>query len=369
MSTMQNSNLIAAAVGATIGVISVATVFIYNRVMERQQHSAMNSNIDRVNRKVAELKAELEELRAQQANLQKSRKKRLVKRQVYSNDNTYTGTEDVDIDTYSIAGTDIGDEEFFDCSDDELDIENGLCYRTSEGTISENLELLSLDKDSEDHTLHSVIYHKLKTLVKEHPDDVEIVWRFARSCYHCSIQVNNSERQKEYIFEGCDACEHLLHISHGNLYKWYAILVGVKSKFLPTKGKIEYGYLFKEYVEKALEINPHDSFLHHLMGRFKFEVSELSWIERKVASTLFGEVPSATYQDAIPHFETAEKLSQKPHHENTLLLGKSYIAVGKYQEGVSWLSRLEEIPVNTDEETRVQGEARKLLEKYSEYCT
>lgn len=63
MSTMQNSNLIAAAVGATIGVISVATVFIYNRVMERQQHSAMNSNIDRVNRKVAELKAELEELR------------------------------------------------------------------------------------------------------------------------------------------------------------------------------------------------------------------------------------------------------------------------------------------------------------------
>lgn len=92
-------------------------------------------------------------------------------------------------------------------------------------------------------------------------------------------------------------------------------------------------------------------------------------IHLQVASTLFGEVPSATYEDAIPHFETAEKLSQKPHHENTLLLGKSYIAVGKYQEGVSWLSRLEEISVNTDEETRVQGEARKLLEKYSEYCT
>lgn len=64
--------------------------------------------------------------RAQQANLQKSRKRRLIKRQVYSNDNTYTGTEDVDIDTYSTTGTDIGDEEFFDCSDDELDIENGL---------------------------------------------------------------------------------------------------------------------------------------------------------------------------------------------------------------------------------------------------
>ena len=65
--------------------------------------------------------------RAQQANLQKNRKRRIAKRQVYSNDNTYTGTEDVDIDTYSTAGTDIGDDEFFDCSDDELAAEdNGL---------------------------------------------------------------------------------------------------------------------------------------------------------------------------------------------------------------------------------------------------
>lgn len=63
MSTLQNSNLIAAAVGATIGVISVATVFIYNKVMERQQQAAMKTNIDRVNRKVVELQTELEELR------------------------------------------------------------------------------------------------------------------------------------------------------------------------------------------------------------------------------------------------------------------------------------------------------------------
>lgn len=61
--TLPNSNLIAAAVGATIGVVSVAAVFIYHRVMERQQHTAMNRNIDKVNRKVVELQAELEELR------------------------------------------------------------------------------------------------------------------------------------------------------------------------------------------------------------------------------------------------------------------------------------------------------------------
>jgi len=33
---------------------------------------------------------------------------------------------------------------------------------------------------------------------------------------------------------------------------------------------------------KALEIRPNDADLHHLLGRFKYEVANLGWIERKV---------------------------------------------------------------------------------------
>lgn len=33
-----------------------------------------------------------------------------------------------------------------------------------------------------------------------------------------------------------------------------------------------------------------------------FQVAQLSWIERKVAATLFGEPPSATVQDALEYF-------------------------------------------------------------------
>jgi hypothetical protein len=32
----------------------------------------------------------------------------------------------------------------------------------------------------------------------------------------------------------------------------------------------------------ALEIHPNDAYLHHLLGRFRYEVANLSWIERKV---------------------------------------------------------------------------------------
>lgn len=63
MNNWQNSTLIAAAIGATVGVISAATAIIYNKILEEKQHSTMSSNIENVNRKVAELKAELETFR------------------------------------------------------------------------------------------------------------------------------------------------------------------------------------------------------------------------------------------------------------------------------------------------------------------
>lgn len=61
---------------------------------------------------------------------------------------------------------------------------------------------MELDRESEDKTLHPVLYHKLKALVRENPDDVEIVWRFARVCYHCSVETSDPERKKEFILEG-----------------------------------------------------------------------------------------------------------------------------------------------------------------------
>lgn len=39
--------------------------------------------------------------------------------------------------------------------------------------------------------------------------------------------------------------------------------------------KIEDGYVFKQHVDKALALRPDDPSLHHLLGRFKYEVSVL----------------------------------------------------------------------------------------------
>lgn len=87
---------------------------------------------------------------------------------------------------------------------------------------------------------------------------------------------------QQIVVSGIAACEKVLDIPNADLHKWCAILVGVNGDFLPTAEKIKNGYRFKEHVMKALEIRPNDADLHHLLGRFRYEVANLSWIERKV---------------------------------------------------------------------------------------
>jgi len=62
---------------------------------------------------------------------------------------------------------------------------------------------------------------------------------------------------------------------NANCHKWYAINLGSSSDFLPIKEKIGNGFVFKKHLDKAIELNPNDYTLYHILGRFEFEVKLL----------------------------------------------------------------------------------------------
>ncbi|XP_011642246.1 regulator of microtubule dynamics protein 1-like [Pogonomyrmex barbatus] len=356
MSQLQ-TNLIAAAIGATIGVISAASIFIYQKVLEKQQHAMKNAHLDEVDRRLTELQAELERLRVQQN--QQRKKKKLNRR---DNDNTYTTTDnDTDVDGFSTAG----DDEFFDCSDSEngiSDIEN----RTTEATCP-GLNLSTFDAHYQQSGYEEDDYLELRNLVDTYPDHVDVVWRYARSCYKYSTCTTDADVRKSVISAGIDACEKLLAVPNVNLHKWCAILVGINGDFMPIAEKIKNGYRFKEHVMKAIEICPDDADLHHLLGRFSYEVANLSWIERKIAASLFSEPPSASYEDAIDYFRKAEDFSIKVNLENRLYLSKCYIALSKYDLACQWLEKICELSDINKTDEIIQNEAHQLFAKYSRY--
>ena len=75
----------------------------------------------------------------------------------------------------------------------------------------------------------------------------------------------------------------------------------------------------------------------------------LSWIERKVATTLFTDVPTGSVEEALTHFENAEKLRTKPWKENRAFLARCCIELGNYSEAIMWIDKAIPIPVITAE--------------------
>jgi hypothetical protein len=72
---------------------------------------------------------------------------------------------------------------------------------------------------------------------------------------------------KKNILSKVDVLTNICFISR------FAISLGATSCYVSVSEKIRNGVLFKEYIDKAIQINPSDYLLHHLLGRFSFEAS------------------------------------------------------------------------------------------------
>uniref|UniRef100_A0A8C2CLP7 Regulator of microtubule dynamics protein 2 n=1 Tax=Cyprinus carpio TaxID=7962 RepID=A0A8C2CLP7_CYPCA len=139
-------------------------------------------------------------------------------------------------------------------------------------------------------------------------------------------------------------------------HQWYAILCGLLSEYESIQNKIKNGYLFKDHLDKAIELKPEDPLSYYLLGRWCYAVSQCTWIERKVAATLFGEPPSATVQDALQNFLKVEEISPKYSKFNYVFLAKCYKDLGQRRQAQQMCDAASAMNIQTKEDEEAQKE-------------
>lgn len=127
---------------------------------------------------------------------------------------------------------------------------------------------------------HKRSYNLLIENEIRYSENSEFLWRLAKSTrFMAAIQDKNGDKKgkEEYVFKAFSFAEKAINVNNNcaNSHKWYAILCGEKGEFLGLKEKVANGQTFKKHIDIALEISPNDSTLHHLLGRFCYEVSNL----------------------------------------------------------------------------------------------
>ncbi|NWT64702.1 RMD2 protein, partial [Prunella himalayana] len=147
---------------------------------------------------------------------------------------------------------------------------------------------------------------------------VGFLWRLARAYGDLFEMTTDAEEKRKYY-----VCVFFFSPLR------FAIMCGYMSQFESVQNKIRNGYLFKEHLDKAIELKPQDPFLYYLNGRWCYSVAQLSWLEKKVAAALFGAPPTSTVEEALQNFLKAEEMHPGYSKCNYVYLAKCYKDLGQ----------------------------------------
>ena len=195
-------------------------------------------------------------------------------------------------------------------------------------------------------------------------EDVEILWRLARGYFDLADQTSDESVKKNNIDKGLPYAKLALDIdpSSAKANHWYAVMIGQKGVLEGTKQKILNSYEVKKYCLKAIEIDPSYDGSLHVMGRWHYNVADLSWIERTIASAVYATPPKGSFEEAINYFKRAMD-ANTTDIRHYLWLGKSYYSNGQKSEAKEVLSQAMTLNVNTDSDKILKSRVQELLAK------
>ncbi|NXK78773.1 RMD2 protein, partial [Amazona guildingii] len=162
----------------------------------------------------------------------------------------------------------------------------------------------------------------------------DFLWRLARAYGDLFEMSTDANEKRKYVADVMFSSPR-----HFQSKKWehlFAIMCGYMSQFESVQNKIRNGYLFKEHLDKAIELKPQDPLLYYLNGRWCYSVAQLSWIEKKVAAALFGTPPTSTVEEALQNFLKVEEMHPGYSKCNYVYLAKCYKDLGQKNNALKY---------------------------------
>lgn len=251
-----------------------------------------------------------------------------------------------------------GEESFFN----PFPVNNSTSSRDKYVSLDELGKLSDVSKD-----VCATLHEKLQDEVAKNPEDVDLLWRIARCLVHLSFHCKeNPTQEKVFLQQGADYAKKALSLDEQvwQAHHWYAVALGSQAKFEGIQQKITIGQQYKESIDAAIRLSPAQAVLHYLRGRWCYEAAGLTWLERKAASTLFGEPPQSTFEEALECFSKVEQLSNTPWKANQLMIAKCQLKLGDVAKAIEYLQQAELIPTISTEDQDCQKEIQELLQQH-----
>ena len=198
----------------------------------------------------------------------------------------------------------------------------------------------------------------------EEQNEPELLWRLSRAYYKVAVARGTAaEVARELSYKAIEVVNRSLAVDGKSFaaHKWAGITLSHIGCYEGMTSKIKQAYTVKSHFENALKLNANDPTSWHLLGQWCYTIAEISWLERRVVSSVLATPPTSSYQEAYDCFRRAEEQQPGFYSMNLLYLAKCLLKMNRQGEARDWLSRLASHRAENEEDERAAEEGRGLL--------
>ena len=178
---------------------------------------------------------------------------------------------------------------------------------------------------------------------------------------------STKEKQKAYYKAARNYAQQALSVNASQAEANFVMALAMGRMAIISSGeeKINAVRGIRTYAEECIRIDPQNYKGYHILGRWHFEVSDLSAVEKWLVKVAYGSLPPSSLKDAIFFYEKSRQLNPGLLI-NYLELAKCYHRSDEDKKAVEMLNILGKLPNITVDDPIVKEEANKLLKKWRE---
>jgi tetratricopeptide (TPR) repeat protein len=229
--------------------------------------------------------------------------------------------------------------------------------------LAQDVNLLLKEAQQQESALKETeAFQKYSQIVRIQPGHLVALCKCSELCSRIGNRQQSRSDKADYFRAARTYATAALRVNPGSSEANFVMAMAMGRLALISSGKEKLVAVndIKQYAEKSIQLDPANFKPYHLMGKWNYEVSNLSLAERTLARWFFGGVPSGTIQESIRYYEKSRSLN--PAFVLTYLeLAKAYHRNDQRNKAMELLATMMPLPNNSCDDPRIKEEGRQLM--------
>lgn len=200
-------------------------------------------------------------------------------------------------------------------------------------------------------------------VLKREPSNIEALCRASELCTTLGRRQEAKEKQKDYYERGQQLAVRALKANpdYAEANFAMAIALGRIAQNASGDDKIKAVKDIRGYANRCIQLDPNNYKGYHVLGKWHFEVSDLSALEKWLVKVTYGALPKASLDDAIACYEKSRQLNPA-FLLNYLELAKSYERKDDPKKARAFIEQMLKLPPNSSDDLKIKQLGRELLD-------